>query len=103
MCTGWDCSIQGVVYASSAGPGNELGGVTVHLLHTSNCSPTRGEHETVTGADGTFSFPIYLHDTDSFRIEVAVQGYEPASELFGGFDCLYCNCPPLELVLQTES
>jgi hypothetical protein len=92
--------LEGVVYADAASPGNELVGTTVDLLHTSNCSPTRGEHQTVTGPDGQFEFGVYLHDTDSFRIEVEREGYEAFSQLMGGFDCLFCACPPIEVVLQ---
>ena len=61
---------------------------------------TAGDHETVTGPDGTFAFDVYLHDTDSFLIEVEHDGYEPTSLLIGGFDCLYCSCPPIEIVLE---
>jgi len=99
-CIGWDCSLKGTVYANAAAPGNELEGVPVHLGQRSYCSPTAGDHEAVTGADGTFGFPVYLHDTDSFNLEVVVEGYQPARQTFGGFDCLYCACDPLEIVLQ---
>lgn len=75
-------------------------GVLVRLSHTSYCSPTVGEHEIVTGPDGMFAFDIYLHDTDSFLIQVEQDGYEPASVLIGGFGCLYCSCDPLELLLE---
>lgn len=98
-CTGWQCTLTGVVYVEAASPGNELAGITVKLLHTSNCSPTRGQHETITGPDGGFAFGVYLHDTDSFRIEVEREGYEAFNQLLGGFDCLYCSCPPVEIVL----
>jgi hypothetical protein len=99
-CTGWNCTLEGVIYADEASPGNELAGVNVHLKQTSWCSPTKGEYETMTEEDGTFRFEVYLHDTDSFLIELAVGGYQPASELIGGFDCLYCACPPIEIILQ---
>jgi hypothetical protein len=99
-CIGWDCAMDGVVYAGEAIAGNELEGVLVQLSQYSNCSPTRGEHEAVTGPNGEFSFEVYLHDTDSFRFNVDVDGYEPAQVSFGGFDCLYCSCLPVEIVLQ---
>jgi hypothetical protein len=101
-CIGWWCTLRGVVYADTASPGNELEGVLVKLSQFSFCSPTSGEHETTTGPDGTFEFDVYLHDTDSFRFQAELEGYEPASKSFGGFDCLYCSCPPVELVLQSS-
>ena len=99
-CIGWDCALDGVVYAGEASAGNEMEGVVVQLAHGSNCSPTEGQHETVTAPDGGFSFDVYLHDTDSFRFSVEMAGYEPALVSFGGFDCLFCACPPVEVVLQ---
>jgi hypothetical protein len=102
-CTGWWCTVSGVVYAGTAQPGNELEGTTVTLQHTSYCSPTRGERQTETGPDGSFAFgDVFLHDTDRIRITVALEGYESA-----GWDsvdryCLYCSCfgEPLEIVLR---
>jgi hypothetical protein len=99
-CTGWQCTLKGVVYADAPSPGNELAGITVALLHTSNCSPTRGQYETITDPDGEFEFGVFLHDTDSFRIEVEQEGYEVFRQLTGGFDCLFCSCPPFEIVLH---
>jgi len=99
-CIGWNCSLEGTVYANAAAPGNELEGVQVHVEQVSYCSPTAGSHEAATGADGTFRFPVYLHDTDSFNIEVVVEGYQPVAHKLGGFDCLYCACDPLEIILQ---
>lgn len=101
-CTGWHCTLHGVVYAGEAVLGNELGGVMVSLSHFSYCSPTMGEHEAVTGEDGAFTFEVYLHDTDSFHFEVEIDGYQTWEYSFGGFDCLYCSCPPLEVVLRPE-
>ena len=99
-CIGWDCALDGVVYAEEASVGNELEGAAILFRHGSYCSPTQGEYEAVTGPDGEFSFEVYLHDTDSFRFNVEVAGYEPAYVSFGGFECLYCSCPPIEIVLQ---
>ena len=99
-CSGWNCSLEGVIYANAASISNELAGVTVHLKQISWCSPTKGEYETITGNDGTFKFEMYLHDTDTFWIELAVEGYQPVRQAIGGFDCLYCACPPMEIILQ---
>jgi hypothetical protein len=82
------------------GPGNELAGVAVELSHVSYCSPTRGQHQTTTGPDGGFEFEVFLHDTDTFLIQVERDGYESVRQSVGGFDCLYCVCPPVEIVLQ---
>lgn len=99
-CTGWNCTLTGVVYAGSANPGNELEGVEVELLQASYCSPTKGEQVALTDSDGIFTFEVFLHDTDGFNFTVELEGYEPAKAKFGGFDCLYCACEPVEIVLQ---
>lgn len=99
-CTGWPCTLRGVVYVSAASAGNELAGTRVGLSHVSYCSPTRGDYETTTGPDGGFGFEVFLHDTDTFWIQVEQEGYEPVRQSVGGFDCLYCACPPVEVVLQ---
>ena len=98
-CIGWWCALSGVVYAGTAGPGNELEGVLVQLSHTSYCSPTRGQHEGRTGPDGRFQFDVFVHDTDTFWFEVQLDGYESVEQRIGGFDCLYCSCPAVEIVL----
>ena len=99
-CTGWNCTLAGVVYADSANPGNELVGVEVELLQASYCSPTKGEQVVTTNADGIFTFEVFLHDTDGFNFTVELEGYEPAKAKFGGFDCLFCACEPVEIVLE---
>jgi hypothetical protein len=99
-CVGWNCSLEGIVYVGSPSPGNQLEGIAVHLSQISCCSPTSGEHKAITGEDGTFAFAVYLHDTDTFLIKVQADGYEPVDRQIGGFDCLYCSCPPIEIVLQ---
>jgi hypothetical protein len=101
-CTGWDCTITGVVYEGAAESGNEVSGAVVKMFQTSNCSPTKGEQEIVTGEDGTFEFEVFLHDTDSFRIGVELDGHQPGEYSFGGFDCLYCACQPVEIVLEAK-
>lgn len=99
-CTGWECTLKGVVYVDVASPGNELAGVVVELSHFSNCAPTRGQHKAITGPSGEFEFKVYVHDTDMFRIQVEQSEYEAARQSVGGFDCLFCTCPPFEIVLQ---
>lgn len=101
-CVGWQCSLEGAVYEGAARPGNEVAEADVRLSHYSHCSPTRGDHETFTSADGSFSFLVYVHDTDTFWIEVAIEGYEAVRQSIDGVDCLYCSCPPMEIVVQPE-
>jgi hypothetical protein len=84
----------------AASSGNELAGILVELSHVSFCSPTSGEHETTTGPDGGFGFEVFVHDTDTFGIQVEQEGYEPVRQSVGGFDCLYCTCPLVEVVLE---
>ncbi len=100
-CVGWYCEIDGIVYSDSADPGNELEGAQVKLSQISWCSPTAGEQETQSGPNGTFAFELLIHDTDSLNIHVYFEGYQPAKVKFGGFDCLYCSCPLVEIVLET--
>lgn len=105
-CTGWWCTVTGVVYAETTHFGNELEGVTVTLRQTSFCSPTSGQHQTTTGPDGRFEFSdVFFHDTDRIRIQVESEGYESAqwdSRDSTDFYCLYCICfgSPLEIVLH---
>lgn len=99
-CTGWECTLKGVVYVDAASPGNELAGTVVELSHFSNCAPTSGQHETITGPNGEFEFEVYVHDTDMFRIQIEQDGYEAVRQSVGGFDCLFCTCPLFEIVLQ---
>ena len=99
-CVGWYCEISGVVYLGSADPGNELESVQVKLLQISWCSPTAGEQETQSGPNGTFAFEVYIHDTDSINIQADFEGYQTEKVSLGGFDCLHCSCPPVEIVLQ---
>lgn len=100
-CVGWECSLEGIVYAGQIAAGNEVEDIRVRLTQHSNCSPTKGEYEATTGADGEFGFQVYLHDTDTFWIEVEADGYEPIRQTIGGFDCLYCRCTPIEVVLHS--
>ena len=98
-CTGWTCTLEGVVYLNESASGNELAGIPVNFKQVSNCSPTKGEYQAITGEDGRFSFEVFLHDTDGFVFEVNSEGNQPARVKFGGFDCLYCACDPVEIVL----
>jgi hypothetical protein len=88
------------VYDGTASPGSELAGVLVQLSQASYCSPTRGEQETITDEGGNFAFEVFLHDTDGFNFRVELEGYEAVKTSFGGFDCLFCSCQPVEIVLQ---
>ena len=101
-CTGWHCEITGIVSSGTAEPTNQLVSETVTLSQISWCSPTSGEQETQLDMDGRFSFEVYVHDTDSFNIYVDIEGYHPEKIQFGGFDCLYCHCPPIEIILEAE-
>jgi hypothetical protein len=101
-CTGWHCEITGIISMGTAEPTNQLVSETVTLSQISWCSPTSGEQETQLDMDGRFSFEVYVHDTDSFNIYVDIEGYHPEKIQFGGFDCLYCSCPPIEIILEVE-
>jgi len=102
-CTGWWCTVTGVVYAGTVQPSDELAGATITLHHTSYCSPTKGVHQAKTGPDGSFEFgEVFLHDTDRIRIQVESEGYESVE--WDSIDryCFYCSCfgDPLEIVLR---
>lgn len=102
-CTGWWCTITGIVHADAPVSGNELAGASVTLFQSSYCSPTRGQQHTSSGADGRFEFgEVFFHDTDRIRIQVAHEGYEPIRWDSRESYCLYCNCfaLPVEAVLQ---
>ncbi|MDO9546300.1 MAG: hypothetical protein Q7J07_06075 [Pelolinea sp.] len=101
-CIGWSCEIDGIVYLDAAEPGNELEGIRVNFSQISWCSPTAGKQETLTDANGSFSFEVFIHDTDSYKISVDVEGYQTAEHKMGGFDCLFCYCPLVEIVLKAE-
>jgi hypothetical protein len=101
-CTGWGCTVTGVVYADAPQEGNELQGATVTLNQSSYCSRTRGLQETKTGPDGRFEFgDVFLHDTDRIRIAVEFEDHEAGT--WDSLDryCFYCQCfaEPLEIVL----
>ena len=102
LCSGWQCTLEGVVYPGSATPGKEMSGIQVSLKQVSNCSPTAGDQQALTDENGRFSFDVYLHDTDSFVFEVSEASYQLARQKIGGFDCLYCSCSPIEIILQPE-
>jgi hypothetical protein len=102
-CTGWGCTVTGVVYADAPQEGNELQGATVTLDQTSYCSRTRGQQQTKTGPDGRFEFgDVFLHDTDRIRISVESEGHETGR--WDSLDryCFYCKCfaEPLEIALR---
>ena len=103
-CTGWTCEVSGVVYNLSADPGNEVEGINLTLVHSSNCSPTRGEYEAQTLADGAFTFnPIFFHDTDRVQIQLnSADATEIVWDSVGEY-CYYCVCfnDQIEIVLST--
>jgi hypothetical protein len=103
-CTGWQCTVTGLVYAGQIGAGNEFQGALVTLDHSSNCSPTRGEHQATTGPDGTFEFQVFFHDTDMVRLWVEAEGFSQAEWDSRDIYCYYCSCwsAPLEIVLVGE-
>ena len=103
-CTGWWCTVTGVVVAETTLSGYEPEGITVTLQQTSYCSPTRGEHQATTDPDGRFEFSdVFFHDTDRIRIQVESKGYESVQWDSTDFYCLYCKCfaSPLEIALHT--
>ena len=101
-CTGWECELTGVVFYESDHPGQEAAHVPVQLEQVSHCSRTRGKHQTRTSRRGEFHFDVFLHDTDSFWFDIEHEGYQPVRVSLGGFDCLYCACQPLEIILQPQ-
>jgi len=106
LCTGWWCTVTGVVVAETTPSGYEPEGVTVTLHQTSYCSPTSGQQQAAIGPDGEFEFgDVFFHDTDRIRIGVESDGYESAQWDSADFYCLYCKCfgSPLEIVLHTAS
>ncbi len=103
-CTGWWCSVTGVVYSGSSDAGNQVEGVTAILHQTSYCSPTSGQHQTTTSFDGRFEFnDVLFHDTDRILINFESKEGESAQWDSIDFNCLYCSCfgSSLEIGLQT--
>ncbi|MCJ7739266.1 MAG: hypothetical protein MUQ10_18460, partial [Anaerolineae bacterium] len=89
-CTGWWCTVTGIVVAETTQSGHEPEGVTVTLRQTSYCSPTSGQQQAAIGPDGGFDFgDVFFHDTDRIRIEVESEGYEPVQWDSTDFYCLY--------------
>ena len=102
-CTGWTCDVNGVLYNQSTRPGNELAGIELTLIHSSNCSPTRGEHSSQTTTNGAFSFgQIFFHDTDRIRIQIDADGSAQTVWDSSGNYCFFCSCfeDPLEIMLS---
>ena len=103
-CTGWWCTVRGVVYVDTIDSGNELESASVKLGQSSYCSPTHGQYQTTTGPDGAFEFSeVFFHDTDRIWIQVESEGYESTRWDSTDFYCLYCSCfgSPIEIVVHT--
>jgi hypothetical protein len=81
-------------------PERFIGEATVMLRQTSYCSPTRGEHHAKTNEQGEFKFELFIHDTDGILLQVESIGFLPWEDSLAGMDCLFCSCPPLEIVLE---
>lgn len=101
-CSGWTCTLAGRVYAETAADDNRFSGIPITFEQVSNCSPTKGVQETATDGVGEFSFEVFLHDTDSFVITVQEENFALLEKKFGGFDCLYCHCSPIDLILSSK-
>jgi len=101
-CTGWNCTLAGTVYRDTVAEEDRLADIPVTLEQISHCSPTAGQQQIITSKDGAFAFNVFLHDTDSFVITVDQTSYDMYELKFGGFDCLYCACPPIEVILVTD-
>ena len=102
-CTGWWCTVKGIVYADDGQSGKELAEASLTLDHFSYCSPTKGEYRTETSLDGTFEFgEIFFHDTDRIRITIESTGYEPMFWDSKDHYCFFCSCfaSPLEILLR---
>jgi hypothetical protein len=98
-CTGWTCQVHGTVYSNSSDHGKELSGAEIILSHTSYCSPTRGQLEGMSNSEGTFSFEVFLHDTDLLTVEITAADHQSQTLTINGMDCLNCACFPLDIVL----
>ena len=101
QCSGWVCEIDGQIILPAGGKKEQLP-VELVIEQISNCSPTRGQQAVPVKADGSFTVDVYVHDTDSFVITGEVEGYAPIRYKFGGFECLYCSCSPIEITLAVE-
>lgn len=88
------------MYDGSVDPMLAIEGVTVKLGQTSYCSPTRGGHSSETDESGEFEFELFIHDTDGLFFQVENTGFMPWEGTLKGMDCLFCGCPPLEVILE---
>ena len=101
QCTGWICALDGKIILPE-GVDVDIPIKEIEFEQISNCSPTRGVQVIPVMDDGSFTIDVYLHDTDSFVIAADAAGYEPVRNTFGGFECLYCSCVPIEIPLTAN-
>lgn len=99
---GWR-KVQGVVYAEKMAPDHEMAGALVTCSQTSyfpreaSCAP----YEITTGADGTFTFDVFVHDTDGINISAQKSGYKSTKFNMGGIACAG-GCSSIGLLLVAE-
>ena len=87
----WETAIKGRIYDGSTGPEAPLGGASVSyiVLHSYFLGLQEGRpNVAVTNLKGEFLLPVVVHDTDSIRILVEAQGYQPYEERLVGVDLL---------------
>jgi len=85
----WETVIEGIVYDQSRGPGNPIAGVSVsyNVVHSYFAELQQGRpNQTVTDAQGAFSLPVMVHDTDSIRVRIEAQGFISYEEKLVGVD-----------------
>jgi len=85
----WETVIDGVIYEGAAGVGQPITGasVTFNVVHSYFPELQAGRpNQTVTDAQGQFSLPVIVHDTDRVQLIITAQGFMPYEESLAGFD-----------------